>query len=180
VAGKFPPETEYPVPVIESELIVTATVPLEVTVNDFVNAVPIDTLPNASEVALKLRAGTAAFSCIAKFCEEALRLAATVADCEVVTEATFALNDAVDVPAATTTLAGTVTAVLLLATLTLAPPDGAAELSDRAQVVVPAPVNELLPQERALMEGANGDADPLSVIDVVFELDPSVAVSVTV
>jgi hypothetical protein len=65
VAGKLPPETENPVPEIESELMVTAAVPLEVTVNDFVTAVPTETLPNASDVALKLNAGTAAFNCIA-------------------------------------------------------------------------------------------------------------------
>lgn len=40
VAGKFPPETEKPVPEIESELMVTAAVPLEVTVTDLDTAVP--------------------------------------------------------------------------------------------------------------------------------------------
>ena len=180
MAGKFPPETEYPVPVIESELIVTATGPLEVTVTDLDTAVPTDTLPNASEVELRLSAGTAAFSFIAKFCEEVLRLAVTLAVCEVVTVATFAVNDAVDIPEATATVAGTVTALLLLAMLMLTPLDGAAELSVTAHAVVPAPVNELFPQERALTEGANCDADPLSIIEIFFELDPSVAVSVTV
>ena len=180
MAGRLPPETEYPVPVTESDLMVTAAVPLEVTVTDFVTAVPTDTLPNASEAALRLRAGTAAFSCIAKFCEEALRLAATVAACEVVTEATFAVNDAVEVPEATVTVAGTVTALLLLATLTVRPPVGAAELSDTVQAVVPAPVKELFPQESALTEGAKGEPEPLSVIETLFEFDPWVAVSVTV
>ena len=57
MAGKLPPETEKPVPVIESELMVTAAVPVEVAVMDFVTAVPTETLPNDSEVALRLNAG---------------------------------------------------------------------------------------------------------------------------
>lgn len=61
--GNPPPETENPVPEIESELMVTATVPLEVTVTDLVTAVPTETLPNESEVALRLSAGVAAFNC---------------------------------------------------------------------------------------------------------------------
>jgi hypothetical protein len=62
VAGKLPPETENPVPVIASELIVTDAVPLEVTVTDFVTAVPTATLPNDNVVAFKVNAGVEAFS----------------------------------------------------------------------------------------------------------------------
>ena len=62
VTGKFPPVTEKPVPEMESELMVSAAVPLEVSVSDFVTAVPTDTFPNASEVALRLSDGTAAFN----------------------------------------------------------------------------------------------------------------------
>jgi hypothetical protein len=61
VTGKFPPDTENPVPEIESEFSVTATLPFEVTVTDFVTAVPTETFPNASELVLRLIAGTAAF-----------------------------------------------------------------------------------------------------------------------
>ena len=61
MTGKFPPDTENPVPEIESEFSVTATLPFEVTVTDFVTAVPTETLPNASELVLRLIAGTAAF-----------------------------------------------------------------------------------------------------------------------
>lgn len=180
MAGKLPPKTENPVPEIESELMVAATVPLEVTVTDFVTAVPTETLPNASEVALRLRAGVAAFSCIAKLFDEEFALTATVAVCAVLTEATFAVNDVVDAPEATVTLVGTVTVLSLLATLTPRPPDGAAELSDTVHAVVPPPVKELLPHENALIEGANGDADPLRLIDVVMEVVPWVAVRVAV
>jgi hypothetical protein len=90
------------------------------------------------------------------------------------------VNDAVDAPEATVTAAGTVTALLLLATVTLTPVEDAAELSDTVHVVVPAPVNELLPHDKALIEGANGDPDPLRLIEVVFEIVPWVAVSVAV
>jgi hypothetical protein len=62
VAGKLPPETENPVPEIESELIVTAAVPLEVTVTVFATAEPTVMFPNDNEVELRVRAGTAAFS----------------------------------------------------------------------------------------------------------------------
>ena len=161
----------------------TGTVPLEVTVTDFVTAVPTDTLPNGSEVALRVRADVAAFNCITTLCEEEFTLAETVAVCEVVTEATLALNDAVDAPEATDTLAGTVTALLLLNTFTLKPPDGAAELNERVHAVVPAPVKVWLPHESALIEvvGVVGvDADPLSVMDVAFDTDAREAVSVTV
>lgn len=59
----MPPATENPGPEIESELIVTAAVPLDVTVTDFVTAVPTETLPKASAVVLRLNAAVAAFSC---------------------------------------------------------------------------------------------------------------------
>jgi hypothetical protein len=41
---------------------VAATVPVEVTVTDFVTAVPTETLPNASELVLRLREDVAALS----------------------------------------------------------------------------------------------------------------------
>ena len=55
--GKVPPETEKPVPEMESVLIDTGAVPLEVTVTDFVAAVPTATFPNAREAVLRLRDG---------------------------------------------------------------------------------------------------------------------------
>lgn len=121
---------------------------------------------------LRLRTGAAAFSCIVVLFDDASALTATVAVCEVVTVATFVVNEVVDAPEATVTPVGTVTALLLLATVTFTPVDGAAELSDTVHVVVPAPVNELFPHEKALTEGANGDAGPLNLIEVVFEVDP--------
>ena len=95
-----------------------ATVPLEVTVTDFETAVPTETFPNESELALKLIAGVAAFSCRAELFEELFELAVRVAVWVEVTEATLALKDALEAPPATIMLAGTVTALALLARVT--------------------------------------------------------------
>lgn len=79
MAGKLPPETVNPAPEIESELMVTEAVPLEVTVTDLLTAVPIVTLPKASEVALRVNAGTAALSSKVVLLEEEFELAVRVA-----------------------------------------------------------------------------------------------------
>jgi hypothetical protein len=98
VAGKLPPETEKPVPEIESEFMVSAAVPFEVTVTDLVTAVPTETLPNAREVVLRLTPGREALSCMAKLFEEELALAVTVADAVEVTVLTVAVKEAVVAP----------------------------------------------------------------------------------
>ena len=177
--GKLPPDTVKPVPEIESELMLTATLPLEVNVTDFVTAVPTDTFPNASDAVLRLRAGTAAFKLIAKLLEEAFAVAVRAAVCVVLTEDTFAVNEAVEAPAATLTLVGTVTALVLLESAMLWPVESAAMLSETVQLVDPVPVNELLPHVRELMEGAMVEEDPLSLMDVILVVDPCEAVRVT-
>jgi hypothetical protein len=53
-------------------------------------------------------------------------------------------------------------------------------LSDTVQVVVPVPVNVVLPHVKELMEGATVDPEPLRLIEVVFETDPCVAVRLIV
>jgi hypothetical protein len=116
VTGKLPPRIENPVPEIEAELIVTATLPLEVTVTDFVTAVPTETLPKAREVALRLTAGVTAAGESAMLNVSAVppACAVIVAVCAVVTPATVALNPALTAPDFTVTPFGTVTAGLLL------------------------------------------------------------------
>jgi len=143
VSGKVPPETENPEPEIESELMVTASVPLDVSVTDLVTAVPTETFPKDSEVALRVRAGTAAFKVIVTLFEDAFALALTVAVWVELTLDAAALNVAVEAPAATVTLDGTESELELLAMATLCPPERAAPLSETVQVVLPAPVNEL-------------------------------------
>ena len=132
---------------------VTGAVPLEVNVTDIVTAVPTATLPNAIEAVLALSAGTTGLSCIAKLFAMELALADNVAACGVVTEETVAVKDTEDAPDGTVTLTGTATALLLLASVTRVPPDGAAELSVTVHVVNPCPINELLPHESALKDG---------------------------
>ena len=119
MAGRFPPETENPVPEVESELIVTGTVPLEVTVIDIETDVPTDTLPNDSEVALSVRAGVAAFNCSPILFDEPLALAVNVAVCAVLTEATVTGNEAAEEPVATITLVGMVREIELVVRATL-------------------------------------------------------------
>lgn len=118
MTGRLPPETENPVPEIDSELMVTAVVPLEVRVIDFETDVPTDTFPNASDVELNVRPGTAAFNCKAKLLKEALALAVRVTVCVLLTEFTFAVNDAEVAPEGTVMLLGTATALPPLAKAT--------------------------------------------------------------
>ena len=79
MAGKLPPVTENPVPEIASALMVTAAVPLEVSVTDFVTAVPTATFPNANEVALAVRDAVVALSFTAKLFDEPFAFADKVA-----------------------------------------------------------------------------------------------------
>jgi hypothetical protein len=80
-------------------------------------------------------------------------LAVKVTVCAVLTEETVAVKLALLAPAATVTEAGTVTAVLLLARLTVNPPLAAAAFSVTVQLSVPAPVMDPLAQVSALNTG---------------------------
>lgn len=53
-------------------------------------------------------------------------------------------------------------------------------LSVTEQVVLPDPVNVLLAHARELIDGAIAEPDPLNLIETVFDVDPWVAVNVTV
>ena len=89
------------------------------------------------------------------------------------TAETVAEKLAVVAPAATVTLAGTVTEALLLARLTLKPPVGAPLVRVAVQVSVAAPVINALLQVKALSVAAG-----LRVRAKVFDTLPDVAVSV--
>ena len=111
-------------------------------------------------------------------------VAESVAVWAVVTDATVAVNEALVAPEATVTLPGAVRALLLLATETLTPVDGAAPLSDTVHADVPAPVNEVVAHDKPLSDSEDDGLDvvtgPLSLIDVICDDDPCVAVRVTV
>ena len=53
-------------------------------------------------------------------------------------------------------------------------------LRETVQVVLPEPVNVLLAHARELREGAVVEPGPLNLIETVFDVDPCVAVNVTV
>jgi hypothetical protein len=174
VTGKVAPENEKPAPVGVAALTVTGTLPLEVRVTGSVVAVLVATLPNERLATLTVNAGLAALSWMEKFCEVLPEDALMVAVCAVLTEAAVAVKDALVEPAATVTDAGTVTALLLLASVTLAPPLGAAALRVTVQASVPEPVMEALVQ---LIEPSVARPVPLRLMVVVL---PAVALLVMV
>lgn len=155
--------------------------PFEVTVTDLVTAAPILTFPNASEVALRLRAGVAAFNCKATLREDEFELAVRVAVVVVVTEATLAVKAALEAPAAMAILGGTETALLVLARVTLTPPVGAEPDRLTVQESASAPVMDVVPQDTALTAGATVVPVPLRLteaLDALLEIvnDPVVEV----
>lgn len=98
------------------------------------------TLPKSRLVVLTLSAGiatTAASNCKAKLSEIPPTLAVSVAVCVVLTEEMLAVKLALVAPAATVTVAGTPTAELLLARLTVRPPLAAAVFRMTVQLSVP-------------------------------------------
>ena len=65
VSGVLIPDSEKPAPITETPLIVKAAVPVDVTVTAWVVAVFSRSVPKARLVELRLKPGTAAFSCTA-------------------------------------------------------------------------------------------------------------------
>ena len=171
MTGNVAPETEKPAPVTVPAFTVTATVPEDVKVTDFVTAVFSATLPNDKAVELTLSVGVAAFSCSEKLIDVLPVLAVMVADCAVVTDDTVALNAALADAAGTVTEAGTVTALLLLERLTVTPPLGADPVNVTVHASVPAPVIDELLQDMALTVGAVDAPVPLKLTEAVELVD---------
>jgi hypothetical protein len=144
-------------------LIVTAAVPVELSVTVCVEAEFTETLPNARLVELTPSVGFDAPSCSAKVVETLPALADSVAVVAVVTAFTVAIKLPLLVPPANATLTGTVTAELLLARLTENPLLGAAVFSVTVQLSVPAP--EIDPLEQ-LSPVSTGTPVPLSATAV--------------
>ena len=155
VTGNVAPEIVKPVPLSVAELTVTGAVPVEVSVTGNFDAVSTVTLPNATLVGLIDNVGTvaaAAFSCRAKFLETRFAVAVSVTVCTDVTDDTLAANPALLAFAGITSVAGTVTAALLLARLTVRPLVPAAPVSVTVQLSLPDPVMDALLQVSALNE----------------------------
>jgi hypothetical protein len=158
-AGKLAPDSEKPAPVSVAELMVTGAALVEISVTDCVAPVLTCTLPKATLVGLIFSVGTAAFNCRANVLVTLPELAVRVTDCALATCETVAVNPALVAFAGMVTVAGTVTAALLLERLMLRPPLAAAEVSVTVQASVPDPVMELVPQESVL--NAAGVAVPV-------------------
>jgi hypothetical protein len=173
VTGNVAPDIVNPVPVSDAELMVTGAVPVEVNVTGSVDAVFTVTLPNARLAGLMVNVDTPAFSCRPKVLDTPPALAVSVTACAVETDDTVAVNPALLAFAGTTTVAGTVTAALLLVTDTLKPPLPAGPLSVTVQASVPAPVIDALLQESALNPAATAvpvPVRPITTVPLVDEL----------
>ena len=171
VTGKVAPDIVNPVPVNAAELMVRGAVPVEVNVTGSVDAVFTVTLPNARLAGLMVNVGTAAFNCRTKLRETPPALPVRVTACAVVTEDTVAVNPALLALAGTITVAGTVTAALLLTNDTLKPPLPAGPLSVTVQASLPAPVIDALLQESALNNPDTAVPVPVSPITAVPLVD---------
>jgi hypothetical protein len=164
VTGKVAPDIVKPVPVNIAELMVTGAVPVDVNITGRVDVVFSVTLPNERLAGLTVNVGPpAAFNCRAKLVETLPALAVSVTVCPVVTADTVAVNPALLALAGTTTVAGTVTAALLLARDTLKPPLPAAPLSVTVQASLPDPVMDALLQVSAVNVAGTATAVPVPV-----------------
>jgi hypothetical protein len=121
----------------------------------------ITAVPKEMLFAFRLSAAEAAFSCNESVFEEVLLVAVNTADCALVTDDTFAVNDALVAVAGTVTEAGTVTILLLLVRLTLTPPVGAEPDRLTTQESANDPVIDALLQLTALMFGVTVVPVPL-------------------
>jgi hypothetical protein len=164
VSGKVAPETVKPIPATLAAAIVTGEVPVEESVSVCVVGVFTFTLPKPMLPALTPRVALPLPNSSAKICDTPLALAVRVTVCEVLTEETVAMKLAAVAPAATVTVAGTVTAESLLVRLTIKPPLPAAALRVTVQLSVPAPVIDPFVQ-----------LSELSVGKVVFSCTPKVS-----
>ena len=100
-----------PAPLTAAALTVTAAVPVEDKVTDCVDGVFTFTLPNARLEVLALSVDTEEPSCNANVLAVLPALAVSVTACVVLVEETAAVKPALVAPAATVTVAGTVTAL---------------------------------------------------------------------
>jgi hypothetical protein len=174
VTGTVIPVIVKPVPVSVAALTVTAAVPVDVKVTDCAAAADFTfILPNATVLELMCSVGTAALSCRAKVFATLPALAVSVATCAVRLDEAVAVNVVLVAFAGTVTVAGSVTAELLLAKPTLSPPLPAAAFRVTVQVSVPDPVIEVLVQLSAFNAADAEDVPvPLRLTAVEVPLRP--------
>jgi len=150
-----------PAPAIATESIFTGALPAEVKVRYCgVEVLFTTTLPKLNLIALSFRIGISGFNFTAKLLVTIPCLATTVATCAVSTHVTVAANLALEALAGTTSEAGTLKDVSVLASWTARPPLPAAAVRVTVQVSVADPVMEELLQETALNSGATAPRIP--------------------
>ena len=103
VTGVVIPVAPKSEPATEIEEIATAAVPEEVSVTDCVPVLPTETFPNDTDEALTVKAGVAAFNCSESVLDVLPVIAVRIADCALLTEATFAVKIALVAVAGTMT-----------------------------------------------------------------------------
>jgi len=130
--------------------------------------VPSFTLPKLMLVVLAVSVSTAASSVSTKVCVTPFALAVNVAVCVELTAVAVAVKMPLVAPAATETVAGVVTAELLLARFTTNPVLAVAAFSVRVQVSVPAPVIVPVAQVSPV---STGTPVPLRAITVDVPVD---------
>jgi hypothetical protein len=177
--GKVAAPIEKPEPVKPAEVMVTATLPVELSVSVCVVGQSTVTLPNEMLAALRPSVDVPAFNCTVKVIELEPEAAVRVADCAVLTEVTVAVNAALVAPAATVTDPGTVTALSQLVRVTLVPPVGAAEFNVTVQTSDPAPVIDAFPQVRLVVTGMPVPLRLAVVVEPLVELLAMVSVPET-
>jgi len=161
VTGVVIPVAPKSEPATEIEEIVTGAVPEEVRVTDCFPVLPTEIFPNDTDGTLRVKAGVAAFSCNETVFELLPDVAVSVTDCALLTEATFAVKEALVAVAGTITEAGMVTELLLLPSVTLSPPVGAEPDKFTTQASASEAVIEVLLQETAVTVGVTAMPAPL-------------------
>jgi len=153
VTGNETPEALKPVPVSVAAVTVTGALPLDEMLTDCVAGVLRSTFPKATLVALRVRVGVAAFRLIEKVFETPPEVAVRVTVCAAVTAVAVAVKPALEAPEAIVTEAGTVTALEVLARVTVVALV-AAPLRLTVQASLPAPDSVELLQESPARVGA--------------------------
>jgi hypothetical protein len=164
------PDVEKPGPLTVTEATVRGAVPVEFRVIDCTTGVLSVTLPNPSEVALIFKAAVAAFNCNEVVRELFWVFAVSVTDWALLTKAALAVNLAVAAVAGTVIELGTLTALLLLARLTIRPPVGAEPDKVTLHASASDPVIDVLAQDTALMVGGRVVPAPLKATVTVGAL----------
>ncbi len=147
MAGNVPAANEKPAPVTETLYKSTGQVPTDLSVTNCFVAVFNVVLPNATLDVLTLIVDTTAPRLKLNAADPPAEVALNATFCAVPTAETRAVNAALVDPAATVTVAGTTTAVLLLDRLTTDPPVGVAELRVTLQVSFTIPLTDALAHE---------------------------------